>query len=144
MLSVVTATIHDIESVTKMERDMFSDHMSYSTLELSLTADLFLVLKESDMICGYFLGHCLMDEMEIYRIAVLPNKRRLGYGKMLLNEAKKHAINQGVKQCFLEVRESNCAARKLYGSFGFEEIDRRRRFYRMPDEDAIVMMSQWE
>ena len=85
-----------------------------------------------------------MDEMEIYRIAVLPNRRRLGYGKMLLNKAKEYAINQGVKRCFLEVREGNLAARKLYGSFGFAEIDRRRRFYRLPDEDAIVMMSRWE
>jgi len=144
MLSIVTATIDDIDSVTKMERDIFSDPMSYQTLESALNSDLFLILKESDMICGYFLGHCLMDEMEIYRIAILPNMRRLGYGKMLLNKAKEYAINQGVERCFLEVREGNLAARKLYGSFGFAEIDRRRRFYRLPDEDAIVMMSRWE
>ncbi len=144
MLSIVTATIDDIDSVSKMERDIFSDPISYQTLESALKSDLFLILKESDTICGYFLGHCLMDEMEIYRIAVLPNRRRLGYGKMLLNKAKEYAINQGVERCFLEVREGNLAARKLYGSFGFAEIDRRRRFYRLPDEDAIVMMSRWE
>ncbi len=144
MLNVLTANIDDIEFVAMMERDTFSDSMSENTLISSLDSDLFLVLKDSDAICGYFLGHCLLDEMEIYRIAVSPDKRRCGYGKMLLNEAMHRATSQGVKQCFLEVRESNTAAKKFYGSLGFEEIDRRRRFYRMPDEDAIVMRVRWE
>lgn len=39
----------------------------------------------------------------------------------------------------LEVRESNLRARKLYRSFGFEEIDVRKKFYEEPVEDGIVM-----
>lgn len=144
MLSIEMAQIGDIDFIAKMEQDIFPDSMSQNTLISSLDSDLFFVLKDSNTICGYFLGHCLMDEMEIYRIAVLHDKRRCGYGRMLMNEAKYRAINEGVKRCFLEVRESNVAARKLYESFGFEGIDRRHRFYRMPDEDAIVMMVRWE
>ncbi len=144
MLEIVTATKEDIDSVSLMEQEMFSDCMSAHALTDSLDTDLFLVLKESGIIYGYCLGRCLMEDMEIYRIAVLPNKRRQGYGKMLLAEAKRLSVQLGVKQCFLEVRESNVTAQKLYHKFGFREIDRRHRFYRMPDEDAIVMMSQWE
>ena len=46
---------------------------------------------------------------------------------------------RGVRTAFLEVRESNSAARALYGSRGFTEIDRRRNYYRRPVEDALVM-----
>ena len=144
MLKILTAKKQDIAAIAEIEREIFSDGMSRQTLLDSLESDLFLVLKDSDRVCGYFLGHCLLDEMEIYRIAVLPNMRRCGYGRMLLDEAKRRALMHGVARCFLEVRESNDAARQLYGSFGFREIDRRRRFYRLPNEDAIVMMIQWE
>ena len=144
MIEIVTATKEDIDAIVLMEEEMFSDHMSSSTLTNSVGTDLFLVLKEANVITGYFLGHCLMDDMEIYRIAVLPDKQQMGYGKKLLNEAMRQAKQQGAKQCFLEVRESNAVARRLYNSFGFQEIDRRRRFYRMPDEDGIVMMIRLE
>ena len=46
---------------------------------------------------------------------------------------------KGVRMAFLEVRESNSAARKLYDSRGFREIGRRRNYYRRPVEDALVM-----
>ncbi len=46
---------------------------------------------------------------------------------------------KGVKAAFLEVRESNAAARGLYGSRGFREIGRRKNYYRRPVEDALVM-----
>lgn len=144
MLEIVSATKQDISTVSFMEQEMFSDGMSARALTDSLNTDLFLVLKQSGIIYGYFLGRCLAEDMEIYRIAVLPGKRRQGYGQMLLNEAIQLSKQLGVKQCFLEVRESNVAAQKLYHLFGFQQIDRRRRFYRMPDEDAIVMMSRWE
>jgi ribosomal-protein-alanine N-acetyltransferase len=47
--------------------------------------------------------------------------------------------SRGVRTAFLEVRESNLAARALYGSRGFTEIGRRHRYYRRPVEDALVM-----
>jgi len=40
---------------------------------------------------------------------------------------------------YLEVRDSNDRARRLYRSSGFEEVGRRRRYYRRPVEDAIVL-----
>jgi len=47
--------------------------------------------------------------------------------------------HRGVRAAFLEVRESNTAARALYGSRGFREIGRRKNYYRRPVEDALVM-----
>ena len=42
-------------------------------------------------------------------------------------------------EVYLEVRDSNERARQLYGSRGFEEVGRRREYYRRPAEDAIVL-----
>ena len=45
---------------------------------------------------------------------------------------------RGAKAVFLEVRESNQAARALYEKWAFLESGRRRRYYQEPDEDAIL------
>ena len=47
--------------------------------------------------------------------------------------------SRGVRTAFLEVRESNRAARALYASRGFTEIGRRQAYYRRPVEDALVL-----
>jgi ribosomal-protein-alanine N-acetyltransferase len=73
-------------------------------------------------------------EREIINLAVKPDFRRLGLAKLLLRRELKHRA-----VFFLEVRESNLAAQKLYKSFGFQEIGRRPEFYANPAETAIVM-----
>jgi ribosomal-protein-alanine N-acetyltransferase len=40
---------------------------------------------------------------------------------------------------FLEVRESNSAAHRLYGALGFAQVGRRCNYYRLPTEDAVVL-----
>jgi [ribosomal protein S18]-alanine N-acetyltransferase len=40
---------------------------------------------------------------------------------------------------FLEVRESNANARRLYEQCGFAVIGKRRRYYQHPAEDGIVL-----
>jgi ribosomal-protein-alanine N-acetyltransferase len=73
-------------------------------------------------------------EREIINLAVAPAFRRMGIGKLLLKRELKHRA-----VLFLEVRESNLAAQKLYSSFGFQEVGRRPKFYANPAETAIVM-----
>ena len=45
----------------------------------------------------------------------------------------------GCPEVLLEVRQSNEAAQRLYVRHGFVAIARRRRYYRAPPEDAVVM-----
>ena len=49
---------------------------------------------------------------------------------------------RGVRAITLEVRESNEGARKLYDSYGFKKEALRRRYYRNPTEDAIIMWNR--
>jgi ribosomal-protein-alanine N-acetyltransferase len=76
-------------------------------------------------------------EVEILNVAVLPEFRRLGLARALLHEVlTRRAVY------FLEVRESNEVAQRLYLKCGFREVARRRHYYADPDESAIVMRSE--
>ena len=74
-------------------------------------------------------------EGELLNIAVDPAYRRRGVADELLG-----ALPAG--RIFIEVRESNAAARALYEGSGFTVIGRRRGYYHSPDEDGIVMALQ--
>ena len=86
----------------------------------------------------------VLDESELLEIAVQPAMQGRGYGKALLAHAIALARRNGAVRMFLEVRESNARARKMYTSFGFEETGRRKNYYPTEDgrEDAILMTAQ--
>ncbi len=87
----------------------------------------------------------VLDESELLEIAVQPAMQGRGYGKALLAQAIALARRNGAVRMFLEVRESNARARKMYTSFGFEETGRRKNYYPTEDgrEDAILMTAQF-
>lgn len=74
-------------------------------------------------------------ETEILDVFTQPRFRRSGVAKTLIG----HLLQMRPGSVFLEVRESNDAARKLYESLGFTQIGRRKEYYRNPVESAIVM-----
>ncbi len=143
MPQVLRATVADMAQVADLERQIFSDAMSQDLLTQSLEKDFFVVLKDEDRVLGYFLAQCVLDEMEILRIAVDPAWCRNGFGRRMLSEVKNEASKLGIGWCYLEVRESNAAARHLYESLGFATYGTRKGFYRQPEEDAIIMKAQW-
>ena len=87
----------------------------------------------------------VLDESELLEIAVQPTMQGRGYGKALLAQAIALARRNGAVRMFLEVRESNARARKMYTSFGFEETGRRKNYYptEIGREDAILMTAQF-
>ncbi len=89
------------------------------------------------MIVGYLLTRKVAEnEFEILNLAVAPHFRRRGIAESLL---RAH-LNGKKGQWFLEVRESNVAARSLYAKLGFHEAGRRPEYYSDPPEAAVVMM----
>ncbi|MCZ8343631.1 MAG: GNAT family N-acetyltransferase [Leptospira sp.] len=76
-------------------------------------------------------------EVEIFRIATLPEFRKKGYGKMLMEEIFR--IFPG-KDFFLEVNESNQAAQNLYLAVGFKELEKRKNYY--PDGSSALLMKK--
>ena len=85
---------------------------------------------------GYALGRQSFDEAELYRIAVLPEKRGNGAGGDLLDRFIAACGERGVCRIFLEVRSKNEPAVKLYKSRGFKLISVRKGYY--GDDDALI------
>jgi ribosomal-protein-alanine N-acetyltransferase len=94
---------------------------------------------EHEVIAGYVVAWFVMDEGEIANLAVAAELRRRHIGATLLDAAIHAARSRHVSSVYLEVRDSNVAARALYASRGFVEIARRKRYYRKPVEDALVL-----
>ena len=78
-------------------------------------------------------------EGEILNLAVDSTRRRQRIGSQLMKDALAICKAAGVKRIFLEVRNSNEAARKFYLIMGFTEVGRRREYYSRPLEDALIL-----
>ena len=87
---------------------------------------------------GYALLRCF-DDAEIIMIATDPAFRRRGIGDALLEGLTEEAARRHAGSIFLEVRESNDAARAMYRKAGFVEKGIRRNYYHAPLENAVVM-----
>ena len=147
-VSVRPAVPSDLEDVLSIERVSFSDPWTRDSFEsaISLAHTRFLVAEEGEgepgadvRVVGYVLALLLAEEGEIADIAVAPDGRRCGVGGLLLDRVIAETSARRLQALYLEVRESNVAARALYGSRGFEMVGTRRGYYRRPTEDALVL-----
>ncbi len=89
-------------------------------------------------VLGFLVAQHIAPEWELENIVVAPAARRTGLGKRLLDALLTQARETNSAAVFLEVRESNTAARTLYEKAGFEQTGRRKSYYRDPVEDAIL------
>ena len=140
-IKVYTASEKDLPVLASIERAIFSDAWSDASLasHLSSPFSVSLLLSVDGLPIASLTGSLLPPEGEIYRVAVLPDYRRQGFGARLLSEFLSLAGERGAEELFMEVRESNLPAQALYASFGFAEYARRRGYYSDPREDAILM-----
>ena len=90
-------------------------------------------------VIGFFAGWIVADELHVNNVATHRSYRRLGVGRSLMEAAMDEARYRGAAHVLLEVRASNEAAQLLYRDLGFKFVGRRRDYYRLPTEDALVM-----
>lgn len=134
----------DVPAIVAIEQQSFSDPWSALTFRSALTRPhtrASAAVRPDGRPCGYCVMLHVLDEGEIANIAVDPAARGCGIGGRLLDDALAAAGQLELSRVFLEVRESNTAARALYASRGFLPVGRRSGYYQRPDEDALVL--QW-
>ncbi len=138
------ATAADLDAVVAIERVSFNDPpWTRAAFAWLLTAPHMRFVVACDPagggVVGYIVTSVVVDEAEIANLAVAPAWRRRGVGACLVDAAVAHARAAGACVMYLEVRESNDAARALYRSRAFAPVGRRRAYYRNPVEDAEVL-----
>jgi ribosomal-protein-alanine N-acetyltransferase len=138
------AVLGDLEAVVAIEQMSFSDppwsHASFLSLITNRRAFFAVALSPADQgVIGYVVAWAVGDEAEVANLAVSPSWRARGVGAQLLDAALDEVAEQGARVAHLEVRETNVAAHSLYQSRGFQPVGRRRRYYRDPVEDAVLL-----
>ena len=99
----------------------------------------FLLAEYDGAVTGYIGMMCVLDEGYISNVAVSPDYRRRGIGRLLVSEMLSRAEKKKLSFATLEVREHNESAIALYASAGFCPVGRRKNYYERPREDALLM-----
>ncbi len=142
MITVRKMLLEDVEGVMEVDRDSFSLPWSRESfiLEVKSPISYYVVAEdETGKIIAYGGFYLIIDQVEITNIAVLSKKRGQGIGKSILEVLLKIALVGGGKLVNLEVRESNEAAKAMYYSYGFSLVGKRKGYYQLPSEDALLL-----
>ena len=145
-VTIQRMTEDDVEEVVRLEKLCFSDPWSKRSFEEELKHrfSIPLVVKSGTKVVGYTCLWHIENQMEIANIAVSPEFRRKGIGRMMIERVLAEAEKRGCLSVMLSVRESNEAGLNLYTKSGFVEVERRKHYYRLPTEDAIIMVKNLE
>lgn len=133
----------DLDQVLEIEKQSFaapwSRRLFEETLSFALSFNFVARKRVDNRVVGYANFYLIKDEVQILNIAVAPASRNKGYAAGLLTHAIAILNSHGAGEFFLEVRESNHEAIRLYQGLGFRAIGVRKRYYTETNEDAIVM-----
>ncbi|MCO8097927.1 ribosomal protein S18-alanine N-acetyltransferase [Acinetobacter lwoffii] len=132
----------DVEVVAKIEKSVQSHPWTLKQFEDAVTAYQSTVIEVQGQVAGFCILQPVLDEANLLLMAIDPAQQGQGLGYQLL-EASVVMLKNNPVQIFLEVRESNQAAIKLYEKSGFHQIDLRKNYYPNANgsrEHAIIMV----
>lgn len=134
-------SLHDLVDVMEIEKLSFVSPWTKRLFEESLLSPISsnFIMKKGLEALGYIILYSVADEAHILNIAVHPHYRERGCASSMINHVLGYFNYKGVHQFFLEVREGNMGAIRLYQRFGFEKIGKRKKYYAETNEDALVM-----
>ncbi|MDY6866393.1 MAG: ribosomal protein S18-alanine N-acetyltransferase [Chloroflexota bacterium] len=146
-VSLRPMTLADLDQVVAIDRVSFLTPWPKDAFRYDLVREknsIFWVAERTALekpaeIIGSIVIWLVGEKAHIGTLAVKPGYRQCGVAQYLLARALIACAQKGEKQVFLEVRESNWAAQKLYRKFGFEAVGLQRGYYKDTHEDAILM-----
>lgn len=141
--SVEPATEADLDEVLVIEQASFTNPWSRQMFLWELqnvgVSYVFVLRTPEWRVAGFCTTWLVLDEIHVNNLAVRPESRGRGVGRVLLLEVFRHGRAQGARRATLEVRRSNETALKLYQGLGFEVVGTRRNYYTHPVEDALIL-----
>jgi ribosomal-protein-alanine N-acetyltransferase len=142
-------TEHDLLEVVDIEEGSGLSHWGWDAYHTELQShgdSIMLVARGKGTgqrgersVIGFIVARCLADEVHVNNMAVRPSFRRQGLGQALLRAVLSWGKERQASQAVLEVRAGNDVAQQLYSACGFAVAGRRRRYYKDPLEDALLM-----
>ena len=132
----------DVAVVAEIEKLVQSHPWTKKQFEDSVNTYQVTVIEQQGQVVGFCILQPVLDEANLLLMAVHPSQQGKGMGYQLL-EASLAMLKNDPVQVFLEVRESNIAAIKLYEKSDFHQIDMRKNYYPKADgsrEHAIIMV----
>jgi len=136
VFKIIDATLNDVADIVKIEQACFATPWTEQGIRESIENEntrLYLALINGEA-AGYMGVQIFSGEGYVTNVATLPEYRRQGVARALIERA----LQNEMEFLTLEVRESNFAAISLYQKLGFERVGVRPRFYRNPDENALL------
>jgi [ribosomal protein S18]-alanine N-acetyltransferase len=138
-VTIRSAVLADVSALLAIERETVSAaHWTIEQYERRVNEARVLVAEEENEVCGFVCARVVAEQWEIENIAVSEFKRRRGIADELLQTVLSGARDHAATSVWLEVRESNDPARRLYEKHSFRESGRRREYYQNPLEDAVL------
>lgn len=101
----------------------------------------YIVALDDNEIIGYAGIALAGDVADIHTLTVLPQFRRCGIASNMLKDLEAWALNKGISNFMLEMREGNIEARPLYEKYGYQVISRRDNYY-APGIHALIMRKE--
>ncbi|HAJ78085.1 MAG TPA: hypothetical protein DCO89_03360 [Clostridiales bacterium] len=143
-LSFREASFTDAEALSIIDEQCFSEGSErYSKKsfegELKELSKHYIVALYNNLVIGYIGLQKLGDELNLLKIAVLPQYQKLGIGFKLMQLGFDYKTKSNLTTYFLEVKENNIKAIKLYQKFGFKTESKREKYYD-DGETALVMV----
>ena len=142
-IRITPMTADHLDELERLERICFSRPWSRNMLAEELDNQCAAFLVAEDGVTGAVLGYAgllvMADEGYITNVAVFPEHRRRGVAAELIAVFDRFARGSRLAFLTLEVRPSNAPAIALYEKFGFSEAGRRRNYYDLPREDALIL-----
>ncbi|MCH7310563.1 ribosomal protein S18-alanine N-acetyltransferase [Acinetobacter sp. ANC 4805] len=132
----------DLDSIVAIERLVQTHPWSKQQFQESLASYQCTVYEQANQVVGFCILQPVLDEANLLLMAIHPKQQGKGLGYILLDHSIQQLKNNPI-QIFLEVRESNTAAIRLYEKTDFHQIDLRKNYYPNPDgsrEHAVIMV----
>lgn len=138
-MNVDVATVEDLPAILRLEANFDTVWSEDSWRdEITGAGRLVLIARQAEGVVGVACFQHVDEVVDLHRIVVAPEQRRLGFARVMLVAGLQWAIERGAVRMLLEVDHANEPAIALYRGYGFRQVATRRDYYG-PGSDALIL-----